>query len=110
MSEPRARRADNVIPNPRPDKWNLRAIFTVASVLAGVACISSLLLLWGALDSHNPRGIFRKFGLPSMPYGKIITMIYLKARAHACVPCTRMCARTRTSMWGAAVAEHRHAR
>lgn len=69
---------DNVIPNTRPDKWNLRAVFFVSSVLAAVACISSLLLLWGCLTSHYDSGIFRKFGLPEIPYEKIITMIYLK--------------------------------
>eukprot|EP00884_Botryococcus_braunii_P018072 jgi/Botrbrau1/4949/Bobra.0122s0027.1 len=69
---------DNVIPNTRPDKWNLRAVFFVSSVLAAVACVSSLLLLWGCLTSHISGGIFSKFGLPPIPYAKIITMIYLK--------------------------------
>ena len=69
---------DNVIPSPRPDKWNLRAVFFIASVLAAVAMGSSLLLLWGALDSHSPGSMFSKFGLPAMPYEKIITAIYLK--------------------------------
>ena len=42
---------DTVRPSPRPDKWNLRAVFFIASVLAGVAMLSSLLLLIGVLIS-----------------------------------------------------------
>ncbi|CAL8471949.1 g11491 [Coccomyxa elongata] len=69
---------DNVVPNPRPDKWNLRVIFTVASVLGSVACLSSLLLLWACLQSGHPHSLFRRMHLPPIPYAKIITMIYLK--------------------------------
>lgn len=69
---------DNVIPSPRPDKWNLRAVFFIAAVLAAVAMLSSLLLLWGALTSHRPGSMFAAFKLPAMPYEKIITAIYLK--------------------------------
>ena len=47
-------------------------------MLAGVAMLSSLLLLWGALSSHQPGSMFSAFGLPPMPYEKIITAIYLK--------------------------------
>ena len=32
-------------------RWNLYVLFTVASALGGVACISSLLMLYVALDS-----------------------------------------------------------
>ena len=53
-------------------------IFTVASVLGSVACLSSLLLLWACLDSRHPGSLFHRMHLPSIPYGKIITMIYLK--------------------------------
>jgi H+-transporting ATPase len=42
---------DNVVPQPRPQRWNLRALFFIAAVLAGVACVSSLMLLWMTLDS-----------------------------------------------------------
>jgi H+-transporting ATPase len=76
---------DNVIPSPRPDKWNLRAVFFIAAVLGGVAMLSSLLLLWGCLDQRldasgaaAPGLLFKAFGLPAMPYEKIITAIYLK--------------------------------
>jgi hypothetical protein len=52
----------------------------VSTVLAAIACLSSLLLLWAALDSGNPGCIFFKFGLPAIPYPEIITMMYLKVR------------------------------
>ena len=42
----------------------------VASVLALVALGSSLLLLWAALDSNNPAGLFAKMGLPGLEYGQ----------------------------------------
>lgn len=69
---------DYVNPSPRPEKWNLKALFVISSVLGAIACVSSLLLLWGALDSHNPDGMFAAFNLPSLPYGKVTTLIYLK--------------------------------
>jgi H+-transporting ATPase len=55
-----------------------QALFTTSIVLGMVACGSSLLLLWAALDSWNPAGIFQKWGIGGMPYGKITTMVYLK--------------------------------
>ena len=48
-----------------------QALFLVSAVLGAVACGSSLLLLWAALDSHNPSGLFHKWGMPGMPYGKV---------------------------------------
>jgi H+-transporting ATPase len=50
-------------------------------VLSIVALLSSLLLLWAALDSWNPHGLFHRIGLPGIEYDQIITMIYLKVRA-----------------------------
>lgn len=69
---------DNVKPSHYPEKWNLPALFAISSILGAVACGSSLLLLWAALDSWNPEGIFQKWGIGAMPYGKITTMVYLK--------------------------------
>lgn len=69
---------DNVIPSKRPQKWNLPALFCVSIVLSAVACLSSLILLYGALDSHTSGGWFDRWGLPPMQYGKIVTMMYLK--------------------------------
>jgi len=69
---------DRVFPSVRPQKWNLKGLFFVAAVLAGVACISSLIMLWAALDSWNESGWFYQLGLPPLCYGKVITMLYLK--------------------------------
>mmetsp|Transcript_34189 Transcript_34189/g.75828 ORF Transcript_34189/g.75828 Transcript_34189/m.75828 type:complete len:1030 (+) Transcript_34189:195-3284(+) len=69
---------DHVKPSAYPEKWNLKALFCISIILGAVACGSSLLLLWAALDSWNPDGIFHKWGIGAMPYGKITTMVYLK--------------------------------
>ncbi|EKX32039.1 hypothetical protein GUITHDRAFT_82635 [Guillardia theta CCMP2712] len=69
---------DAVNPSTVPEQWNLTRLFVVAIVLAAVACGSSLLLLFCALDSNNPNGVFASMGIPPMEYGKIICMIYLK--------------------------------
>jgi len=69
---------DNVNPSKTPEKWNLKALWTVSSVLASVALLSSLLLLWAALDSWNPHGVFHKMGLPPIKFDQIVTMMYLK--------------------------------
>ena len=50
----------------------------VATVMAGAATGSSLLLLDAALDSNNPEGIFAILGIPPVEYGNIVTMMYLK--------------------------------
>jgi H+-transporting ATPase len=69
---------DHVIPSPRPEKWNLRVLFLISSVLGLVSMASSLLLLWAALDSPNEGSLFQKLNLPIPAYGQITTMIYLK--------------------------------
>jgi len=70
---------DNVHASQTPEKWNLRALFTIASVLGGIACLSSLLMLHVALDSWNSHGFWQfNLGLPGLSFGQIITMMYLK--------------------------------
>jgi H+-transporting ATPase len=74
---------DNVFPSPRPQRWNLRALFLVAAVLAFVALVSSLLLLWMALDANlehpgRENSWFGWLGLPYIQYSQIVTMLYLK--------------------------------
>jgi len=69
---------DSVNPSRMPEKWNLPALFFTSCILGGVACGSSILLLWSALDSWNPNGIFQKWNIGGMPYGHITTMVYLK--------------------------------
>ena len=69
---------DNAIPRRVPEQWNLKVLFLIGSVLAGVALMSSLLLLYLALDSWNDNGIFQKMGIGGLSYGQITATIYLK--------------------------------
>jgi len=71
---------DRVVPQPRPQRWNLPALFFIAAVLAGVACVSSLMLLWMSLDSIKDyeNSWYYKMGLPPADYPHIISTIYLK--------------------------------
>jgi len=50
----------------------------VAGVLAAVACVSSLLMLYVALDSGNAKGFWQTLNLPPITYGQITSMVYLK--------------------------------
>jgi H+-transporting ATPase len=69
---------DNVTPLQTPEKWNIKAMFLVASVLAGVALLSSLLLLQVLLNSWNPTGFLGTLQLGKLSYGQVTTSIYLK--------------------------------
>ena len=54
-------------------------------MLSIVALASSLLLLWAALDSWNPHGLFHMFGLPGMKFDQVVTLMYLKVCVCVCV-------------------------
>lgn len=69
---------DNVIPPDTPAVWNLRVLFCVGMVLAGVACVSSLLLLKLSLESWQPESFYQRLGLGGLSYGQITTSIFLK--------------------------------
>lgn len=69
---------DNVIPSNYPNVWNLKVVFTVASVLALVALVSSLLILYFCLDSWRPDSLFQHWGIGGLRYGQITTVMYLK--------------------------------
>lgn len=69
---------DNVTPSRYPNEWNLRAIFTISSVLAGVALLSSVLILFFCLDSWNKNSLFQRWGLGGLSYGQVTTVMYLK--------------------------------
>jgi len=69
---------DNVIPSKSPQLWNIPRLFVISISLAVFACGSSLLLLYWALDSWNPKSFMYKLGLKDISYGQIITMMYLK--------------------------------
>jgi len=88
---------DNVKPSPYPERWCLPILFIVSSVLGVVACGSSLLLLWGCLDSWNPHGWFAAFGIGGLSYGHVTTIIYLKVSVSDFL--TLFCARSEGFFW-----------
>jgi len=61
-----------------PNKWNKAALLITSTVLGMVSCLSSLLLLWFLLTSHQPNGFFGKIGIGGVDYGQITTAVYLK--------------------------------
>lgn len=69
---------DYVTPSQTPEVWNLRVLFFIGSILAGIACLSSLVLLYMLLDSWNTGSVFQLTGLGGISYGQITTSIYLK--------------------------------
>ena len=69
---------DNAIPRPQPEKWNLKSLYFVSSILAFVAMVSSIILLFFMLDSWNKDGLFQAMGLGGLSYGQVTTSIYLK--------------------------------
>ena len=69
---------DHVTPQKTPEMWNLRVLFFLGAILGGVACQSSLLLLYALLTSWEPNSIFSILGLGGLSYGQITTSIYLK--------------------------------
>lgn len=69
---------DNAEPSQIPEKWNLKVLFLIASVLGGIACVSSLLLLWLCLDSWNENSVFSDWGINPLKYGEVINVMFLQ--------------------------------
>jgi len=69
---------DRVVPSRYPEKWALPVLFIVSIVLGIISCGSSLLLLWGCLDSWSPHSWFAAFGIGGVSYRHVTTIIYLK--------------------------------
>ncbi|ORC92747.1 proton motive P-type ATPase 2 [Trypanosoma theileri] len=73
---------DRVVASRLPQRWNLPVVFTSAIILAAVACASSLMLLWVALQAYGeetyPNSWFHGLGLAKLPQGKVVTLLYLK--------------------------------
>lgn len=69
---------DTVSPPDQPTVWNLRVLFLIGTVLAAVACMSSLLLLYWLLDSWNKDSVFQVLGIGGISYSQITSSIFLK--------------------------------
>ncbi|PWU86565.1 putative P-type H+-ATPase [Trypanosoma cruzi] len=72
---------DRVVPSKLPQRWNLPVVFTRSIILSAVACSSSLMLLWIALegwgDETYPNSWFKALGLAQLKQGKVVTLLYL---------------------------------
>eukprot|EP00929_Paragymnodinium_shiwhaense_P000048 TRINITY_DN10016_c0_g1_i1.p1 TRINITY_DN10016_c0_g1~~TRINITY_DN10016_c0_g1_i1.p1 ORF type:complete len:842 (+),score=194.22 TRINITY_DN10016_c0_g1_i1:111-2636(+) len=70
---------DHVVPGDRPEKWNLPIVFSVAILLGGVACVSSLAMLLLCLYSRRQETIFTEwFDAGELSYKEIMCVLYLK--------------------------------
>ena len=70
---------DNVVPGSEPEKWHLRRVYLESALLGGVACVSSLVLLWVAMNSNGNMDAFRDwFGLEPLNYNQVKCLMYLK--------------------------------
>ena len=69
---------DNAIAQSTPPKWNLPFLFAMSAVQAGVAMVSSLLLLFILLDSCRDGSFMQALGIGGVGYGKVTAGIYLK--------------------------------
>jgi H+-transporting ATPase len=69
------RAALQVIPNHKPDDWNLKAMYAVSAVLGAIACVSSLLLLWAGLEAGSGDSLLNDLGVPALTFGEVMTMM-----------------------------------
>jgi H+-transporting ATPase len=69
---------DNVKPSRFPNVWNLPVLFTISSVLAFVALLSSLVILYMCLNSWDENGVMYRMGIGKLSYGQVTTVMYLK--------------------------------
>lgn len=71
---------DSAVPSESPEHWDFTDLFVISSMLAMIACVSSLLVLYILLDSWNPEGVYQLCGLgpAGLSYGQITTGIFLK--------------------------------
>ena len=92
---------DAVRPSAIPEKWRLPQVFAIASVLGGIATISSVILLLMMLNSRNPDSAWRGMGLPYIEtYGQLMMAMYLKISVSDFL--TVFAARTRGPFWSRA--------
>jgi len=70
---------DYVVPGKHPEKWNLWVVCTVAVALGGVACASSITMLYLCLFSTHQGSFFDTyFGARELTYKQVMCIIYLK--------------------------------
>eukprot|EP01097_Dermamoeba_algensis_P005999 TRINITY_DN3779_c0_g1_i1.p1 TRINITY_DN3779_c0_g1~~TRINITY_DN3779_c0_g1_i1.p1 ORF type:complete len:723 (+),score=174.93 TRINITY_DN3779_c0_g1_i1:1118-3286(+) len=69
---------DHAVASRYPDRWNLPLLFTIGGSLGMVACFSSLILLYCAVDSWRDGSLFQRWGIGGVEYGHVINLMFLK--------------------------------
>jgi H+-transporting ATPase len=70
---------DHVVPHKYPEKWALPRVVVESTLLGGVACVSSILLLVAAMNSGTDDDILNHaFGLNPLTYSQVTCLMYLK--------------------------------
>jgi len=70
---------DHVVPHKYPEKWALPRVVVESTMLGGIACVSSILLLVAAMNSGGGSDILHQlFGLDTLAYDQITCLMYLK--------------------------------
>jgi H+-transporting ATPase len=99
---------DNVVPNAKPQPWDLPQVFAISTILGTIACTGSLLLLTMAFDAgdkmHDSRHSLSCLFFQDTPddncqlnYPQLLTVVYLKLSITDCI--TVFTARTRGFFW-----------
>jgi hypothetical protein len=70
---------DHVVPHKYPEKWALPRVVVESTMLGGIACVSSILLLVAAMNSGGDNDIlYQQFNLDTLAYDQITCLMYLK--------------------------------
>ena len=70
---------DHVVPHKYPEQWALPRVVVEATMLGGVACVSSILLLVAAMNAGTDSDILHNaFNLDPLVYSQVTCLMYLK--------------------------------
>lgn len=69
---------DNVDAGSKPAKWNLTSLYIVSASIGLSALAGSILLLQIALTCDHPGSIWHQLSLPTLDYGQVMTVMFLK--------------------------------
>eukprot|EP00946_MAST-07B_sp_MAST-7B-sp1_P001572 g1572.t1 len=70
---------DHVVPNKYPEKWRLPRVIIEATLLGGVACVSSIVLLELAMNAGSKDDVLSDvFGMKTLVYNQVTCLMYLK--------------------------------
>ena len=70
---------DHVVPNKYPEKWRLPRVIIEATLLGGVACVSSIVLLELSMNAGSKHDVLSDvFGMKTLVYNQVTCLMYLK--------------------------------